>query len=222
VPRLALEPIGWGGRGPLQRLLSSTDVLTDLASTLAPLGPCSMRVASELNLYDSPYHVPTTSPAAMDQMCHAFAEVHAVFSARAPNVAITFSPFIPNGQTREERRHSLRLIARYLPVLDRHVDMFTGTFYARSPEEVDGLRGYARLVWHTGKPFGIDELGCHDEDTFQTVMDSLVEGRLGEPRFINFFDYHVEKPHVDHPWQLKAADKRLLTRLHEQGKIVDG
>jgi len=53
-------------------------------------------------------------------------------------------------------------------------------------------------------------------------MDSLVEGRLGEPRFINFFDYHVEKPHVDHPWQLKAADKRLLTRLHEQGKIVDG
>lgn len=221
VPRFSLEPHVRGGDAAMKFLSESRDVLTDIAQTLAPLGPCTMRVASELNLWDSIYHIPTTSAASMSLMAKAFATVHEVFSQHAPNVAVSFSPFIPNGPTEYERDHCLHLIARYVPVVKEHVDLFTGTFYPRSPEEVPGLIAYAKLVARTGKPFGIDELGCRDEATFSAVMQALVGGQIGTPTFLNFYDRHVKKPGIDNPWHLKPADKKLLRELREQGVLVD-
>lgn len=221
VLRIALEPRGLNGYDAMQLLAGSADALRDIARTLAKMGPCSMRVASELNLYDSSYHISTASPADMGLLARGFKTVHDVFAKEAPDVAVTFSPFIPNGATPFDRQHSLELIAQYVPVVGPHVDMFTGTFYPHSPTEVQGLVGYAKLIGSTGKPFGIDELGCRDEATFRTVMDALVRGKVGKPQFINFFDYHVTKPGVDNPWHLKAADKQLLRGLKERGLLQD-
>jgi len=221
VPRFSLEPHVHGGDEAMRFIIESEDVLKDIAQTLAPLGPCTMRLASELNLWDSIYHIPTTSAPSMKLMAKAFATVRGVFSQHAPNVAISFSPFIPNGPTEAERAHCLHLIARYIPVVKNHVDLFTGTFYPRSPGEVPGLIAYAQLVARTGKPFGIDELGCRDEATFSAVMQALVGGQVGSPTFLNFYDRHVKKPGIDNPWHLKPADKRLLRELREQGVLED-
>jgi len=221
VLRIALEPRGLDGYDSMRLLCGSDDALRDIAKTLAQMGPCSMRVASELNLYDSSYHISTGSPTDMSQLARAFKTVHDVFSRSAPNVAVTFSPFIPNSAGQFDRQHSLELIAQYVPMVCPHVDMFTGTFYPRSPAEVHGLVAYAGLIGATDKPFGIDELGCRDEATFRTVMDALVRGKAGNPRFINFFDYHVTKPGVDNPWHLKVADKQLLRKLKERGLLQD-
>ena len=221
VLRISLEP-GYGcGAGALQALADGPDVLVDLAGVLADMGPCTMRVASELNLYDSPYHVSPRTKSDLEQLGEAFAAVHEAFSQIAPNVTLTFSSFIPNDPDEAERDRCLRLVRAYLPYVIDHVDMITGTFYPRSPGEVAGLVAYADMVKSTGKPFGIDELGCRDEATFRKVMELVAGRKLGDLRYINFFDYHVETPGIDNPWHLKEQDKRLLRELKEQGKLVD-
>jgi hypothetical protein len=221
VLRLSLEPISSPGARGVAVLSDSQDVLLDMARTLAPLGPCSMRVASELNLYDSNWHVPTTSPSALQDLQSGFADTARIFRRVAPNVTLTFSAFMPNDSDPAERRRTLGLILRYLPYVQDSVDMFTGTCYPHSPDEVAGLVQYARLAAQYGKPLGIDELGCWDEATFRRVMAAVTSGELGDLRFINFFDYHVHKPGIDNPWQLKEADKQLLRNLKQQGALVD-
>jgi hypothetical protein len=221
VLRFSLEPISSPSARGLRVLSDSPDVLEDLARTLAPLGPCTMRVASELNLYDSRYHVPTTSKPALEEMRLGFAAVRRVFRQRAPNVALTFSAFMPNDADSYTRRRSLRLICRYLPYVTDYVDMFTGTCYPHGPGAVEGLVQYAEVAASCGKPFGIDELGCLDEATFRRVMRAVTSGQLGDLRFVNFFDFHVRKPGIDNPWHLKEADKQLLRDLKSRGWVTD-
>jgi len=144
---------------------------------------------------------------------------HRIFKQTAPNVALTFSVFIPNDADEGTRSRSLHLIARYLPYVAGHADMFTAPSTPQ-PCEVAGLLQYADLVADYGKPFGIDELGCWDEETFREVMGAVTSGQLGDLRFLNFFDYHVCKPGIDNPWHLKDADKRLLRDLKQRGRLA--
>jgi hypothetical protein len=221
IPRIALEPIAENRFRSVRLFAESTDVLDDIASTVATLGPCSMRIASELNLFDSRYHVPPTSDKSLENLRESFKAVHKAFKAAAPNVVLTFSVFIPNGPTPYDRQRCTALIRRYLPYIRPYVDMLSGTFYPHAPAEVDGLLRYADLAIECQLPLGIDELGCRDEETFRTVMDTVTTGRLGDLRYLNFFDYHVQKSSGDNTWNLKDGDKELLRQLRERGVLND-
>lgn len=221
VLRLALEPVAPTRRQSIRLLANSPDVLQDLAATLSPMGPCSLRIASELNLYDSRYHVPTTSEPALRDLKDSFAAVQAAFKKTAPNITLSFSAFIPNFPDSHTRNRKLNLIRQYLPYVQPHVDMLSGTFYPHSPQEVSGLVEFASLATQNKIPLGIDEVGSLDHTTFRAVMKVVASGKLGDLQYLNFFDYHVQKPGFNNPWHLKDLDKQLLRNMKHWGLLVD-
>lgn len=207
-PCFSLEPMG--GVDMVNR---NPRLIQDIARELGKLGPCVLRFASECNLHDSPYYIDPHRPEELLKLKRAFQLVHRTFQVHAPNVRVTFSPFIPNYASPAIMESKLRNLAIYLPYVAGQVDLLSGTFYPSEPGALEGIRRYAKMVEGCGKPFGIDELGCKDEATFARFMEMLVAGEIGRPRYLNFYDRDVQKTDRHNPWFLKPSDRHLLMRL---------
>ncbi len=223
TPRLALEPM----KG-FQYFIDNAGLVKQVASDLNCIGPCTMRFASECNLYDNPYFINYGEPVELTRAHDAFALLKESLQRNAPNISLSYSPMLPNFANAwgepdtNEIDHILHdVIWPQLDAVHDHIDFLSCTAYFKAPGAVEGLRRFIE-TFSDGYQLGIDELGCERTDTLVDALAALESlANVGRLRYVNLFDMYVKRGETVNRWDLCDQDYRVFIGLASGKKVAE-